>query len=183
MKKILAAAAAVLLLLPSCLGDDNTTDLNEYEEWRVENLDYLTKAAAETTDGKLKYEKIVPDWCTGNYILMQWHNDRSLTANNLRPLSNSWVDVKYQVTDINGNVMDSSYSNKTPADSIFRMQPNGTVLGFWTAVTNMHVGDSVTAILPYDTGYGAYGSGSIQPYSTLIFGIKLVDIVRYETGL
>ncbi|MDE6074493.1 MAG: FKBP-type peptidyl-prolyl cis-trans isomerase, partial [Muribaculaceae bacterium] len=48
------------------------------------------------------------------------------------------------------------------------------------ALEKMHVGDSVEVIIPYQAGYGASSSGSILPYSTLRFGIKLVNIPYYE---
>ena len=64
--------------------------------------------------------------------------------------------------------------------SIFRCKPNEMITGFWAATTNMEIGDSVTAVIPYTSGYGVTGSGAILPYSTLIFNIKLVDIAAYD---
>ena len=110
------------------------------------------------------------------YILARWHNDRSLTASNLVPMDNSTVDVVYQGSYVNGTVFDSSYTN---ADSVASFKPNGTVAGFWTMLTNMHVGDSVTCIIPSNAGYGA-SSTSILPYSTLVFNMKLKAIKKYE---
>lgn len=165
--------------MSSCLNDEEQED---YLEWRQENLAYIDNAAAETSsDGKAKYEKIIPFWDQSSYVLMRWHNDRSKTANNLRPLDNSTCNVKYLLTDIEGDTIDSSYSLTQYGDSIFQCQPTGMVTGFWVALTNMNIGDSVTAIMPYTAGYGVYGSGSILPYSTLIFQIKLVDIPSFET--
>ena len=164
--------------LSSGLGDDEYSD---YKEWRQQNLAYIENAENETVDGKPKYEKITPEWDKSFYILMQWHNDRSLTANNLSPLDNSTCKVKYILTTIEGDTIDSSYAMTEYGDSLLQCQPSGMITGFWTAMTSMHVGDSVTAIIPYTAGYGAYGSGSVLPYSTLIFGIKLVSIPSFET--
>ncbi len=50
----------------------------------------------------------------------------------------------------------------------------------WIATTNMLPGDSVTAIIPYTSGYGISGSNSVLPYSTLIFQIKLDKILSYD---
>lgn len=180
MKKFIPAAFLLLLFLPSCLGNDDDDSLKQYKEWYDKNMQYLTDAEAKTENGVKYYERIVPVWSPGNYVLVKWHNDRSLTEKNLQPLSNSTVDLKYELQNINGDVLDSSYAATTYGDSIARFKPNGTVLGFWTTLTSMHEGDSVTAVVPYNAGYGASGSGSIPPYSTLIFNIKLKKVVAYE---
>ncbi len=173
------ALPTMLLAMSSCLGDDE--GYSDYKEWRQENLTYIENAKAETVDGKPKYESVTPEWDKSFSILMQWHNDRSKTANNLSPLDNSTCNVKYILKNIEGDTIESSYKLTEHGDSIFQCQPTGLITGFWTALTNMHVGDSVTAILPYTAGYGIMGSGSILPYSTLIFGIKLVSIPSFET--
>lgn len=159
-----------LLMLSSCLGgNDSSTD---YSEWRNLNTTFIENAEKEMENGMLKYQKIVPPWDNTVFTLVCWHNDRSETLNKLTPLSNSTVDVKYTLTTIEGDTLDSSAS--------FRCVPNTLVTGFWTAVTNMNEGDTITAIMPYNAGYGTTGSGSVKPYSTLIFGIRLDSIVAFE---
>ena len=161
--------------LTSCLGgDDNSYD---YTDWISLNENYLIRMTDTVgADGKKVFEKITPVWAPGVYILAQWHNDRSLTASNLVPMDNSTVDVVYRGSYVNGTVFDSSYTNP---DSVASFKPNGTVAGFWTMLTNMHVGDSVTCIIPSNAGYGA-SSTSIMPYSTLVFNMKLKAIKKYE---
>lgn len=162
--------------LSSCLGDDDNT--YDYTEWKQKNETYLAEQEAATdSNGKKLFEKIVPSWCPGVYILAQWHNDRSLTAGNLVPLDNSTVDVVYDCEYVNGVVLDSSAAHS--ADSVSSFKPNGTIVGFWTMLTNMHVGDSVTCIIPMDAGYGV-SSTKVMPYSTLIYHMKLKAIRSYE---
>lgn len=170
--------AISVLALSSCLGDDPESD---YSEWRTRNTDYIEKAEASTINGVKEYEKIVPAWDKASFVLLKWHNDRSQTANRLSPLDNSTINVKYLLTNIEGDTIDSSYKLTENGDSIFQCQPCEMVTGFWIATTSMHVGDSVTAVMPYTCGYGVTGSGSILPYSTLIFQIKLDSIVAFET--
>ncbi|MCH5237580.1 MAG: FKBP-type peptidyl-prolyl cis-trans isomerase [Muribaculaceae bacterium] len=153
----------------SCLGNDRSED---YSDWRIQNQEYLDKAEIEMENGELVYDKISPVWDNNVYVLMHWHNDRKETEGELLPLSNSTVKVKYTLTDIKGDTLDSSAS--------FNCKPNGLITGFWTAVTNMRVNDTVTAVIPYSAGYGVYGSGSVLPYSTLIFGIRLDSIISYQ---
>ncbi|MDE5846117.1 MAG: FKBP-type peptidyl-prolyl cis-trans isomerase [Muribaculaceae bacterium] len=112
-------------------------------------------------------------------ILAQWHNDRSLTAGNLVPMDNSTVDIIYEGKYYNGVTFDSSFSQTTYGDSIYRCKPTDMISGFWAMLTNMHVGDSVTCVIPSSAGYGA-SSSSLMPYSTLVFNIKLKSIYKYE---
>lgn len=174
------ALPMALLALSSCLSDEEKT-YKDYTEWRNQNLEYIDNAKAETVNGVKVYEEVTPDWDKATTILMRWHNDRSKTQNNLVPMNNSTIDVKYILTTVEGDTIDSSYSQTAYGDSIYRCKPTNLITGFQVAVTNMHVGDSITTIIPYTAGYGYAGSGSVQPYSTLIFGIKLVDINAWET--
>lgn len=165
------------LMLTSCLGDDDNTV--DYAAWIQENEAYLTKVAAETNeDGSPAYEKIVPKWCPGIYVLAKWHNDRSLTAGNLVPMDNSTIDVIYDCEYVNGTKIDNSFSR---TDSVYQCQPLSNIVGFWTMVTNMHVGDSVTCVIPMNAAYGD-ASTSVMPYSTLIYHIKLKNIQAYEVA-
>lgn len=161
--------------LTSCLSDDDKSF--DYKGWMNENETYFTRMTDTIgADGNKVYEKLTPVWAPGVYVLARWHNDRSLTASNLVPMDNSTVDVVYQGAYYNGTVFDSSFLEK---DSVRSFSPNTTVVGFWTMLTNMHVGDSVTCVIPQNAGYGA-SSSSILPYSTLVFNIKLKAIKAYE---
>ncbi|MDE5645774.1 MAG: FKBP-type peptidyl-prolyl cis-trans isomerase [Muribaculaceae bacterium] len=170
-KTIITAAAAIMALLPlsSCLKGEAET----YEEWREQNNAYL--AAIDTKE----YELVVPDWAPQNSVYIKWHNDRSLTADNLVPMSNSTVELKYELEDIEGTKIQDSYS-ATTGDSLYVTQPNQTVVGFWIALTTMHVGDSATLIIPYPSGYGSGQTASIKPYSNLIYRVKIKGIKAFE---
>lgn len=179
-KSLIQLAAGILLAssLSSCLGDnDNSYD---YKEWIQQNETYLAeKEAATDANGNKLFEKIVPTWCPGVYVLAQWHNDRSLTASNLVPMDNSTCDVIYECSYVNDTELDSSYKNTTNGDSIYRCKPSDNIVGFWTMLTNMHVGDSVTCVIPMNAAYGA-SSTSVVPYSTLVYHMKLKAIHAYE---
>ncbi len=180
LKKYIHFAVAALFIAPcmtSCLGnDDNSYD---YTDWKNKNESYFTRMEDTIgADGKKVFEKITPVWAPGVSILAQWHNDRSLTASNLVPMDNSTVDVVYKGSYYNGVVFDSSYME---VDSVRTFTPTSLIVGFWTMLTNMHVGDSVTCVVPQNAGYGV-SSTSIMPYSTLVFNIKLKAIKAYEVS-
>lgn len=166
------ALPLTLMLLSSCLGKDDDVDI---QPWISENAEYITKAEESG-----QYEKVVPKWDPATFVLMKWHR-RGNTVNRLKPLDNSTIDVTYLLTDVRGDTLDSSFALTTNGDSIFRCKPNEMITGFWTATTNMNIGDSVTAVIPYTSGYGLTGSGSVLPYSTLIFNIKLVGIPGFDS--
>ena len=154
-----------LSFLTSCLSNSSDRD---YSAWRQQNEEYIKGLETETVDGHLKYEKIIPDWDPNVYTLMCWHNDREENSNLLTPLSNSTVTLNYTLTNVEGDTIDMAGS--------FQCVPNNMVTGFWVAVTNMNENDTVTAVVPYNAGYGVIGSGGVMPYSTLIFGIRLKKI-------
>ena len=165
------------LTLSSCFDDDETV-AEKYKEWKTQNEEYLSDAQKQTNDdGTPYYTKIVPSWAPETYVLVHWHNDRSLTQNNLSPMDNSTTKIKYQLFDIEGEELSNSFAN---TDSVYTSQPMANIIGVWAGLTNMHVGDSVTMVIPYQAGYGEYATGSIKPYSTLVYGIKLKSIPAYE---
>lgn len=180
MKKFILTFAAFIVLAVTSTSCLDTKD-NDYEEWKTENDNYVDQMEAKMENGEPYYSRVVPSWANGLFVLMRWHNDRALTEKNLRPLFNSICDVKYHLTDITGEGVDSSYNQKTNGDSIYRCLPSNQVLGFAVALTNMHIGDSVQLIIPYNAGYGNNKRANMKPYTTLIYELKLVDIPAYET--
>lgn len=186
MKKLLLS----LLLIPAfCMFfacDSKEKDVwDSYADWREENEAWIAEMARmETPEGKAYYQRIVPTWNPGVYILMHWFNDRALTEDNLVPLETSTVLVKYSGKLYNtSEPFDSSYSNRSTiyGDSVFLTSVESVVTGWQIALQTMHVGDSVEIIVPYNVGYGANTSiDAIPPYSALKFNIKLVDIPYYE---
>ena len=163
---------ALAAMLTSCLGDDNKLD--DYSEWMQKNIDYITKTEADP-----QFVKVTPVWDQASFTLMKWHK-RGPAENKLIPMSNSTIAIKYLTKTIEGDTIDSSYSQTQWGDSLYVCKPNQMIVGFHIATTSMHVGDSVTAVVPYTCAYGIQGSGSVQPYSTLVFEIKLDSIVSLE---
>lgn len=172
MKSILLPVALTALMLPlgACSLDDDTED---YTAWREQNDEYIANI------NTAEYTKIVPDWAPNNSVYIKWHNDRSLTAANLVPLSTSTVSIKYEFENIEGTKLGNSY-RAASGDSVYQSCPNQNILGMWIALTNMHVGDSVTMIIPYPSAYGNQLNATIKPYSNLIYRVKMKSIDAYE---
>lgn len=160
-------AIACLIILPACFHDND--DKTDYTQWKLQNDAYLEEIATMTEDGKLVYTPVSPVWDNSFTVYMRWHNKPGEeNPSDIRPLSTSTCIVKYTLKNIAGETLDSSAN--------FVCVPNQLVTGFNTALTNMKVNDTVTAVVPYTAGYGMGGYGSVLPYSTLIFGIRLVSI-------
>ena len=162
----------------SCNDDDTTWE--QYKEWRQTNIDFYEeqKFLMDPDGDGMYYETKVAPWNSGAEILIRYLNDRSKTEGNLSPMLTSTVAVKYIGRLYNGEAFDSSYS--VQPDSVFTTGVGDVIAGWTLALQYMRVGDSVRVVIPYGMAYGASGSGSIYPYSTLVFDIKLKDIVDYE---
>lgn len=175
---VFASIAAICIAVASC-SSENQWDT--YQEWRMENeAFYEQQKLVKNDDGTPYYKLLAPTWYSSSGVLIHYFNDRSKTEGNLSPLVTSTVDAKYIGRLYNDVPFDSSFTNTANGDSIFRFQPSGTIVGWQIALTDMRVGDSARVVIPYQQGYEAQTTGSIPPFSTLVFDIKLVDIYRYE---
>lgn len=167
IQTLFVAGTLMSTMLVGCLK----SEIDEYENWRKVNDAYT--AAIDLSE----YVKVTPEWAPLNSVYIKWHNDRSLTADNLVPMSTSTVITKYELEDINGKKIENSYSR---LDSAYVSVPNANILGMWIALTTLHVGDSVTLIVPYESGYGSEVRSGMQPYTNLIFHMKLKGIKAFE---
>lgn len=166
---------AVLALTTSCGGNDTW---KQYQEWYTSNNEwYLEELNRTNPDGSLYYTQLKPAWNATSGVLIHYHNDRTLTEGNLSPMITSTVATKYMLSLLGGTRVDSSY---LLTDSLFITQVNNVITGWQIALSDMRCGDSATVIVPAAAGYGDQGSGVINPYSTLRFDMKLVDIPFYE---
>lgn len=90
------------------------------------------------------------------------------------PQETDRVKVHYKGTLIDGTVFDSSYDRGEPV--VFGV---GQVIRGWTeALQLMPVGSKWMVYVPSDLGYGSRETGSIKPFSNLIFEVELLDIVE-----
>ncbi|MEI9961413.1 MAG: FKBP-type peptidyl-prolyl cis-trans isomerase [Limisphaerales bacterium] len=87
------------------------------------------------------------------------------------PSADSTVTVNYRGTFIDGKEFDSSARTGHPA----QFQANRVIRGWTEALTNMKVGSKWELFIPSDLAYGAQGTRTIPPNSTLIFEVELLD--------
>ncbi|GEM_PF-3329574 len=90
------------------------------------------------------------------------------------PTAGQTLAVQYTGTLENGAVFDTSRDNNQPF--VFRLGTNSVIPGFEEGLSTMQVGGRRQLIIPADLAYGATGSGSIPPNSTIIFDVELISV-------
>lgn len=96
-------------------------------------------------------------------------------GNGPKPGENDVVKVNYTGTFINGTKFDSSYDRGTPAE----FQVNGVIKGWIEGLQLMPAGSKFMFYIPQDLAYGASGAGGvIQPFTTLIFEVELLEVKK-----
>ena len=92
-----------------------------------------------------------------------------------KPTAESTVKVHYVGTLIDGTEFDSSIKRNEAA----QFPVTGVIPGWTEALLLMPVGSKFKLCIPQSIAYGATGAGeAIKPYSTLIFEVELLEIVK-----
>ena len=84
--------------------------------------------------------------------------------------------VHYTGRFIDGRTFESTIPSKIPA----RLAPVGVIPGFQEALMMMKVGGQGRFFIPWNLGYGEEDIGPIPPYSTLVYDIELIQVVRFK---
>ena len=91
------------------------------------------------------------------------------------PTESSMVSTHYHGSLIDGTVFDSSVDRGEPV----QFGVTQVIPGWTEALQLMPVGSKWMLYIPYDLAYGERGTGAgIKPYSTLIFEVELLEIVK-----
>lgn len=89
------------------------------------------------------------------------------------PLATDRVKVHYEGRLIDGTVFDAS---KKHGDKPMELSLTNVIRGWTEALTMMPVGSKWQLYIPYELAYGDRDTGTIKPFSALIFDIELVGI-------
>lgn len=138
----------------------NERERNKYKNYKEKNEAFLVKnkerSEVMVTESGLQYEVIT-------------------MGNGPRPTTDNVVKVHYTGTLIDGTEFDSSVRRGEPA--VFPL--SGVIEGWTEALQLMPVGSKFKIYLPQSIAYGENPAGDmIQPYSTLIFEVELLEIVE-----
>ena len=92
-----------------------------------------------------------------------------------KPTAQNTVKVHYVGTLIDGTEFDSSIKRNQPA----QFPVSGVIPGWTEALQLMPVGSKFKLVIPQSIAYGARGAGeAIKPFSTLLFEVELLEIVK-----
>lgn len=91
-----------------------------------------------------------------------------------KPAETDIVKVHYTGSLSDGTKFDSSVDRGEPAE----FGVNQVMLGWQEGIQLMPVGSKFKFYIPYELGYGENGTGPIPPYSTLVFEVELIEIVK-----
>lgn len=92
-----------------------------------------------------------------------------------KPTASDKVECHYHGTLIDGTVFDSSVQRGTPAT----FGVSQVIPGWVEALQLMETGSKWRLFIPSELAYGANGAGNtIEPNSTLVFEVELLDIVK-----
>lgn len=134
---------------------------SEFGEWKKQNEDFLAETAkkegVKATQSGLLYEVIKEG------------------KGKEKPVATDKVKVHYTGTLIDGTKFDSSLDHGEPAEFYL----NRVIAGWTEGLQLMTVGSKYRFYIPQIMGYGENGFGQqIKPYSTLIFDVELLEIVK-----
>jgi len=94
----------------------------------------------------------------------------------ISPEATDVVTVHYTGTLIDGTEFDSSVNNGQPAT----FPLNGVIPGWTEGLQLLKEGGKAMLYIPWELGYGVQQWGPIPAYSTLIFEVELIQVVKGE---
>jgi FKBP-type peptidyl-prolyl cis-trans isomerase FklB len=153
-------------------------------------MSFINKREADKASKKAVTDKeVYKDYIAQNEAFLAKNKEKpgvTVTASGLqyeviklgtgpKPTAESTVKVHYVGTLIDGTEFDSSIKRKEPA----QFPVSGVIPGWTEALQLMPVGSKFRLCIPQSIAYGATGAGQvIKPYSTLIFEVELLEIVK-----
>jgi peptidylprolyl isomerase/FKBP-type peptidyl-prolyl cis-trans isomerase FklB len=157
MKRLLVAVAAVLALAACKPAPKAAPDAQ---------ASAAAAAAFMAKNGKASGVQTLPSG-------VQYKVVKSGPAGGIHPGLNDEVKVHYELTLLNGDVIDSSFDRGAPAVMDLR-----SLVGAWQQVLpKMKPGDEWQVWAPPKEGYGEEDNGPIPGNSVLVFRIQLIDVL------
>jgi FKBP-type peptidyl-prolyl cis-trans isomerase len=77
-----------------------------------------------------------------------------------------------------GSLLDSTTFDSSAEDGPVEFGVNQVIQGWQEGIQLMPAGSKFKFYIPYELAYGEQGTGPIPPYSTLVFEVELLEIVK-----
>lgn len=166
-KPVMSDEEARMFIMEFINGREEQRSQRQAEENKVNFKEYIDQNESFLAENKNKKGVIVTS--TG----LQYEVVKMGTGP--KPTTESMVKVHYTGTLIDGTEFDSSVRRNEPA----QFPVSGVISGWTEALQLMPVGSKFRLYIPYKLAYGENGAGEIiKPYSTLIFDVELLEIVK-----
>lgn len=158
--KVMTSAAAAAYMNTGMEAVKEKAMLTKYADNKAAGEAFLaenkTKDGVVTTESGLQYK-----------IITQ--------GKGATPEAGARVKVHYRGITIDGVEFDSSYKRNEPA----QFTTTQVIKGWGEALTMMPVGSKWELYIPQELAYGSRETGAqIKPFSTLVFEVELIDIVK-----
>lgn len=176
-----------LFILISCNDDDNNGYLPVDEAWKSANIEAFDKRQyddgmeyinSESGNGKILYKVIKKG--EGTKTIYYTSTVRCYYKGCLIADEDGNYIANRDSVLTQGQVFDSKLEEND--DEPLESTVSGLIDGWTTALQHMHEGDEWEIWVPYSLGYGVSGSSSgsvtINPYTTLVFRVKVDSIVN-----
>lgn len=182
-RRILSYTMALVIIILSSCGEESPFE--EYKDWRAENEAFMKKLEEQYNreGGAGKLKRIKSDNYPRHHVYYQVIEESGTDYSN--PKYTDFVRVFYKGTDVRNRFFDGNFKGKNPIvgnsdvnsgdthSNVF--QSNSLIIGWREALGRMKKGDRWIIYIPWQLGYGTQKSNNIDPFSTLIFDITLID--------
>lgn len=206
MNKCLLYLSLFLFLSVGFAACDEVEEVGEYDNWEPRNIAFIDSIHTLAADRLLplnatqeEADKFEPGEMFGLETTAstsagkQYVYCKKIVKNTAGavPVYTNTVEAHYYGTLITGDtfdgtfegyaatdrgVLDSETKAPTAFDSPTSFSVSGVIAGWTAALQYMHVGERWMLYIPYQSGYGESGSGSILGYSALTFDLQLEGI-------
>lgn len=198
MSKNILWLLGMLFIVSSVIASCDETDglVDPYTNWEERNEHYIDSIAqvAKANQGegvgqwKIIHTYKYPQQGIGAGNVDEYVYCKILeVGNGETPLFTDTVAANYRgelipLYDGSKVTFDQSYRGELNEQTAVPVEfaVSGVIVGWTTALQEMKVGDRWLIYIPSDLGYGDTGSGSIPGYSTLIFDLDLVKVMKLK---
>jgi len=157
---------------------EGTSLLDEDEALEIVQTAFENAMAKQAMELRVKEEKFLAENALNEAVITNPSGLQYMVlvkGDGPNPAPDDIVRVHYEGTLIDGTVFDSSYYSETGEEIPLNM----VIPGWAEGLQLMNVGSKYRIYIPSKMAYGERGAGQvIPPYSTLIFTIELLEIIK-----
>ena len=178
---------SLVLLALTFTACSETEETGRYDNWRARSeafIDSIANVCNSPENQALSDEDPKKLYAIKDEQKGQWIYVKKISKtgdSQAKPFSTSSVEAYYRMSYFNGDVVQQNFVGTEPDefDSPTPFSLNEVISGWTYTLPYMTEGEFWTLYIPYQSGYdsGTGSDGSLQPYSALVYNVKLDKIV------